>query len=127
MEKIIYLDTHVLIWLYAGEIELLSPAAATAIQTNELLISPIVVLELQYLYEIKRISEPSSEITRSLTHAIGLAVCNHDFQDVVASSIRQSWTQDPFDRLIVAQASIKRSRLLTKDDTILKHYKNSFW
>lgn len=127
MEKIIYLDTHVLIWLYAGEIKLLSPAASTALQTNKLLVSPIVISELQYLYEIKRISEPSSEIMRSLAQTMDLAVCNHNFQDVVANSARQSWTRDPFDRLIVAQASIKRSRLLTKDNTILKHYKNSFW
>jgi len=47
----IYLDTHVVVWLYSGELSLLSEKACQLIEENELLISPLVLLELQYLFE----------------------------------------------------------------------------
>ena len=46
----IYLDTHVVVWLYAGETSKLSQAAEELINTNDLLISPIVLLEMNYLF-----------------------------------------------------------------------------
>ncbi|WP_230458629.1 PIN domain-containing protein [Microcystis aeruginosa] len=51
----IYLDTHIVVWLYAGLTAKLSDCAKHLINENELYISPIVRLELQYLYEIGRI------------------------------------------------------------------------
>ena len=49
MEALIYLDTHVAAWLYAGRADLLSKRAHTLIDAEELRISPAVILELQYL------------------------------------------------------------------------------
>jgi PIN domain nuclease of toxin-antitoxin system len=37
------------------------------------------------------------------------------------------WTRDPFDRLITAQAASYNQVLLTKDETIRKHYANAIW
>jgi PIN domain nuclease of toxin-antitoxin system len=37
------------------------------------------------------------------------------------------WTRDPFDRIIVAQATLKHSPLITKDETLRKHYKHCIW
>jgi len=53
-----YLDTQVMVWLCEGLIERLSPAAKMAIEESELVISPMVLLELEYLSEIKRIVKP---------------------------------------------------------------------
>ena len=50
----IYLDTHVVLWLSEGLVERLPKAARRSIEENDLLFSPMVRLELQYLYEIKR-------------------------------------------------------------------------
>ncbi len=50
-----YLDTHVAIWLYDGLAEKLSPSAKKQIDGNDLLISPMVLLEFQYLYDRKRV------------------------------------------------------------------------
>ena len=47
--RLIHLDTHVVCWLYAGRLELLSPAARGAIERATLAVSPMVGLELQYL------------------------------------------------------------------------------
>lgn len=49
MATLTYFDTHVVAWLYAGRVDLFSRRAATAIEDGELLISPMVTLELQYL------------------------------------------------------------------------------
>ena len=48
---VIYLDTHILVWLYGGMVDLLSEKAKTLIESEDLVISPLVELELQYLFE----------------------------------------------------------------------------
>jgi PIN domain nuclease of toxin-antitoxin system len=37
------------------------------------------------------------------------------------------WTRDPFDRLIVAQASLFDAPLITKDADVHAHYRNVVW
>ena len=49
MAALAYLDTHVAAWLFAGDVTRLSAAARGAIEKNDLLLSPAVVFELQYL------------------------------------------------------------------------------
>jgi len=46
MAAVIHLDTHVVAWLYAGPTDILPAAARRAIDEHELLVSPMVVLEL---------------------------------------------------------------------------------
>lgn len=53
----IYLDTHVVVWLYCGLTDKLSDLAKSLIDDHEVYVSAIVRLELQYLYEIKRIKD----------------------------------------------------------------------
>ena len=123
----IYLDTHVVVWLYAGLAEKFSPQARALINKNDLLISPIIGLELQYLYEIDRIAVESSVIIADLERRIGLRVCDAPFDQVVTRAIALPWTRDPFDRLIVAQAQVGESPLLTKDGTILARFPDAVW
>lgn len=123
----IYLDTHVVVWLYAGLTDHLSSQAIDLIETNRLAISPMVQLELQYLQEIGRINADSALIIESLGYSIGLEICQIPFIQVVTESISHSWTRDPFDRLIVAQAQAGKRKLLTKDQTILKNYPQAIW
>ena len=73
METVAHLDTHVVVWLYAGEVSTLS------------------------------------------------------FQRVVAAAVEQTWTRDPFDRLIVAQAQAEGASLVTADKLIRKHFARSVW
>ena len=123
----IYLDTHVVVWLFSGQTNLLTPAATNAIESEDLLISPMVSLELQYLFEIGKINQQADKIIKELTVAIGLSLCGQLFEKVITEAKKMKWTRDPFDRIITAQASIRKSRLLTKDTTIAAHYKFAFW
>ena len=123
----IYLDTHVLAWLYAGRVDLLSRRAKQLIESEDLLISPMVALELEYLHEIGRLTERSSSVLHSLQAQIGVQMCTLPFAGVVEAARAQSWTRDPFDRVIVGQAAAAQSALLTKDAVTRRHYKRGTW
>ena len=124
----IYLDTHVVVWLYAGDLTLFPKKAAEAIDSNDLLISPAVLLELQFLREIDRIKTKPSKIRDYLEAQIGLRVCDLPFISVISHSLTQSWTRDPFDRINVSQAKARGELpILTKDRTIRSHYSKAIW
>jgi PIN domain nuclease of toxin-antitoxin system len=124
---VIYLDTHVVVWLYAGETDRLSEKAIELIEHNDLLISPAVLLELQFLKEIKRITADPMLIFQTLEETIDLQFCSADFSKIVIAALSQSWTRDPFDRLISSQASVRNEHLLTKDRTIRRHCSVACW
>ena len=123
----IYLDTHILVWLYAGEVGRLSAVGQQLLRQHDLLVSPIVSLEVQYLYEIQRIQVDAPTLMADLRYRLGMKVCEKPFDRVVERSWQYDWTRDPFDRLIVAQASLDDDLLLTKDETIRAHYLFARW
>lgn len=118
MAGVIRLDTHAVVWLYAGEVERLSPSAIEAIETHDLVISPMVQLELTYLHEIGRLTVSGAEIVGDLTDRIGLRLSESTMAAVVHAATSVSWTRDPFDRMIVADAIVAATDLLTKDERI---------
>jgi len=127
MAALIYLDTHVVAWLFAGRLDLLPIAARRLLDASNLLISPMVELELEYLFETGRTAKPGREVVESLRHELGLRICDLPFPQVIEAAIEQSWTRDPFDRILVAQAALRQAPLLTKDTGIRQHYAQSIW
>ena len=123
----IYLDTHVVVWLYAGLTEKFSEPVRQLINDDEVCISPMVRLELRYLHEIQRVTDDEHTIVSDLANRIGLQVCAEPFNSVVTRALAASWTRDPFDRLIVAQAALHDSILVSKDQTILANYAHARW
>jgi PIN domain nuclease of toxin-antitoxin system len=122
-----HLDTHVVAWLFAGRADLLSARARTEIEGGDLVISPVVVLELQSLWETKRPTEPASVVVDDLASRIGLGLSQAPFPAVARKAVDLAWTRDPFDRLLVAQAALDGARLVTKDRVIRNHYAASVW
>jgi PIN domain nuclease of toxin-antitoxin system len=127
VEAVIYLDTHVVAWLYAGRHDLLSKRVRDLIRESDLLISPMVRLELQYLYETQRVTLPADSVIEDLTRSIGLKLCPQAFSRIVDKAVTLAWTRDPFDQIIVAQAALGKSPLATKDETIHSHYPRAVW
>ena len=127
MASVVYLDTHVVSWLYAGRQDLLPARVRDSLEACDILISPMVRLELQYLYEIGRTKTTAAKVVHELATAIGLKLCGHPFAKVIERAERQSWTRDPFDRVIVAQAALEKSALATKDQTIHSSYAMALW
>src|SRR5579862_641557 len=101
---VIYLDTHVVLWLYEGLLDRLPDFAKQQLEENDLFISPIVQLELEYLFEIKRIKRDSKTIVNDLIDRIALQTCQAPLLKIIQIAIKLNWTRDPFDRLIVANA-----------------------
>ena len=94
----------------------------------ELLISPIVNLELTYLHEIGRSRRVAQDIVKQLREQLGLRVCDHSFADVVETATFESWTRDPFDRMIVAHAKANGyAALVTADEKIRANYPRAVW
>jgi PIN domain nuclease of toxin-antitoxin system len=127
VEGVIYLDTHVVAWLYAGRVDLFSARAKKLIDSGDLCISPMVTLELEYLREIGRLTVGGNAVVQGLSAQIGLRVCDLSFAAVVESALDQRWTRDPFDRLIVGHAALAASVLVTKDETIRRRYRDARW
>jgi PIN domain nuclease of toxin-antitoxin system len=125
--RLIHLDTHVVCWLYAGRVELLSPAARQAIEREDLAVSPMVGLELQYLREIGRIRQGPKRILSVLRRELGLAMSDLPFAAVAARAWTFGWTRDPFDRLIAAETALARARLVTRDDVLRRHFRSALW
>jgi len=122
-----HLDTHVAVWLCQGSVDLLSPDCKRVLEQEESLVSPMVALELAFLYEIKRIRLTSAKILSILQKEIGLRVCDLSLQAISAQAINESWTRDPFDRIIVAHARAMKASLLSKDSVIRKNYSSAIW
>ena len=124
----IYLDTHVVLLLYLRKGDGLSERARQLIEYEpEILISPMVLLELDYLHEIGRTTLGSTAVYSYLHQRIDLQLCQKSFIDVVRVASVLSWSRDPFDRLITAQSAIDRNGLITKDKIIQENYEHAVW
>lgn len=123
----IFLDTHVVIWLYAKLLKKFSNAAIQQIEENGVFVSQMVRLELQYLYEIGRITVTAETVIKDLKKSIGLKVSQMDAEQVFDHAIEYAWTRDVFDRLITAEADAMDIVLVTKDKNILANYKKAIW
>lgn len=127
METLTYLDTHVAVWLYAGQIERFGPKVRKRLENGVLRVSPMVLLELQYLYEIGRINKPNADVHDYLAKTLGLSLGDVSFSDIAIAASELSWTRDPFDRLITAEAQCTSSELITADQTIKANYPMTLW
>lgn len=123
--KIIFLDTHVVVWLYEGK-RIFTPKGRQELSNSDLRISPIVRFELMMLYEKKRIENPL-DILKSLKKDFDLYEDFVDFSSLITESMKFSFTRDPFDRMIVGHASLRDQPLITKDSMILENFKGAFW
>jgi len=117
-----FLDTHIIVWLYQKSLDLLSLKAKQIIAENDVFISPIVILELEYLFEIGRLKVDAKSIVQYLQASIGLRIEDSNFHKVINMALEEKWTRDPFDRIMVAHSKIREAYLVTKDEWLSKNY-----
>ena len=115
------------VWLYLGDLSLFPPAVRRDLDKSDLVVSPVVELELQYLFEVDRVTVPAIDMVSDLERSVGLRFSETAFHTVVRAALANRWTRDPFDRLIAAQAAVDGAPLLTKDATIRRHYGKAYW
>lgn len=125
---IAYLDTNVVVRLGHGRLRAIGREASRLIARAELLISPMVLLELEYLYEIGRLTLPGRDIRRKVEHELGVRLCDLPFADVTRAALDEKWTRDAFDRMIVAQAKVRGfAPLISSDERIAVNYPRTVW
>lgn len=122
-----HLDTHVLVWLFGGQRDRIPVSAAQRIEFEQLAISPVVELELAYLFEMGKVTAPPQDVLSELAPALELVISAVPFPSVVREAIGLRWTRDPFDRIIAAQAVAEGASLLTADTTILENLPLAVW
>ena len=125
--QVVHLDTNILIWLYEGRAERLSKAARRAIEKGHPVASAAAVIELEILHEIGRRANSANRLVDALAKEIGLEICDLPFRMVVEHAIREGWTRQPWDRLIVANAKAAGAPLVTADERIQRHYPRAVW
>jgi PIN domain nuclease of toxin-antitoxin system len=125
---IAYLDSHIVVLLAAGKKSWLSTEAIGLINRADLLLSPMAFLELEFLYEIKRSKRSARDLFDKVAHETGLRTCDLPFATVAQAALVESWTRDPFDRMIVAQAKANNfAWLISSDGRFKQHYPRTVW
>jgi len=114
-------DTHIAVALYEGRTG--GPQASTkrALDREAAPISLAVLLELELLHEMGRLRIGAQPIARHLGEHLAIRIAGERFADVAAEALALAFTRDPFDRLIVAHATLLRAPLVSQDLS-LRHY-----
>lgn len=115
-----FLDTHILAWWFGAARKL--PNEAKVIigdDQSRFLVSCITVLELQYLFEIGRISGNMTDVMEALRGDNRFRILPFDV-DALEQSVRLTTTRDPFDRMILGQALALATKIITKDKWMKK-------
>lgn len=123
----IHLDTHAVVWLAGGQARKVPLGVRRRLEQAPPSISPMVAMELDFLFEIGRTTESSVAILDHLEATIGLTLSPVPFASAVAAARGLLWTRDPFDRLIVGSALSQGAHLATSDDRILANYPLAIW
>jgi PIN domain nuclease of toxin-antitoxin system len=114
------LDTHVLLWVMAGDQKIKPLADRLLDQDNQVFFSVASLWEMAIKSAIGKLDADVSEV-RKAALASGyqeLAVLG---QHVEALKDLPAHHRDPFDRLLVAQAIAEPMRLLTADSTLARY------
>ncbi len=116
----VLLDTHFLIW--------------TTLQSKRLEqfrwlgkylpwgVSPVSLLELQYLSEVGRLQVEQPEFTDTLMQDRRFVIDEVPLLALTRRAFPLSWTRDPFDRLLAAHSSARRVPLCTVDRQIVTNH-----
>jgi PIN domain nuclease of toxin-antitoxin system len=110
---VILLDTNALVWLASGH-----RRAAPLRRLPPLFVSPASLLELHFLAESGRVRFTSGGVA-GLVDDRRWTVDEPPAAAWFQGAWDLGWTRDPFDRLIVAHATLRRWKLATGDGPII--------
>src|ERR1039457_1226903 len=89
-----YLDTSVAVWLAQGDLTRITSTALDSIRNSNLLVSPMVALELAYLHEINRIRLSSQDVLLKLRAELGVEVCGSSFSALMSITLNEKRKRD---------------------------------
>jgi PIN domain nuclease of toxin-antitoxin system len=118
------LDTHVVLWAFTND-PALSPAARTAITdgNNLVFVSAATAWEIAIKRALGKLQAPSNyeeELSRHRFTPLDISTAH-----ALAVEHLPPIHQDPFDRMLVAQAMLEKLTLVTRDPRILQYGLNA--
>jgi PIN domain nuclease of toxin-antitoxin system len=116
----ILLDTNALIWLLQRH------HRAEALQSRARLhVSPASMLELQLLIACGKLRMRGQKTAASVTDDPRCTLDEPPAGAWFEQAAEVAWTRDPFDRLLVAHARLRRWKLATGDSVVIDHLRPS--
>ena len=113
---LILLDTNALLWLHRGH-RRSRPLLRAA---GRLYVSPASLLEVQFLVESGRVRLRPRATVSDLADDDRLLLDDPPAAAWFARALEIGWTRDPFDRLLVAHATLRGWRLATGDGELVE-------
>lgn len=114
------LDTHFVLWIVTGADRLRSFPWIERYRPWG--VSPVSLLEIQYLAEIGRVEIQNPRFTDALLEDPRFMIDEIPLVPLMRRAIELTWTRDPFDRLISAHSSIRRLPLCTTDRNVRENH-----
>ena len=123
---ILLIDAHVLVWWLAGD-QALSPEVRSAIAdpANDVLVSAATIWELAIKRAKGKIRLPA-ELSAAVD-AAGFSSVPVTAEDAETSAELPAHHQDPFDRMLVAQAMVEAAPLVTQDRQLARYGAPILW
>lgn len=112
---IVLLDTHVLLWWLDDPGQLLSVDARDTISepNNVVIVSSVSVWEIAIKRSLGKLSAPT-DLASAIT-SCGFSTLPISVAHALATESLPMHHRDPFDRMLLAQASIEKATIVTRD------------
>ncbi len=124
------LDTHVLLW-WINDSDMLSVKARKAIANaeNECFLSLASCWEMAIKCSLGKLalSRPLDQFIPEQLSRNSIRLLNIDFRHITKVATLPYHHRDPFDRLLIAQASLEKMTLVTADTAIAQYGIKCLW
>lgn len=115
------LDTHFLLWIVTESDRLRSFPWLD--RYRPWVVSPVSLLEVQFLSEVGRVEVRNPEFTETLLEDSRFLIDEVPLLSLVRRAMELTWTRDPFDRLLAAHSAVRRLPLCTVDQTMRRFHR----
>lgn len=124
------LDTHALLWWLFDDPNLSAKArAAISDRLNTVFVSSASAWEISTKWRLGRLPEAEDAVRRlpELLLQSGFEALPVSVAHALAAGALDAAHRDPFDRMLIAQATIERLTLVTRDAAITEAFADTLW
>jgi PIN domain nuclease of toxin-antitoxin system len=122
----VLLDTHALLWWVTDDPRL-SDAARDTILTADVAVSVVSLWEIEIKRGLGRIDVDTRELIREVSQTEGFRMLEVRPTHVLTLGTLPLLHEDPFDRMLIAQAVRDRLTLVSRDEAIHRYEVDVAW